>query len=130
MTVAAEFKIEYLQYLDTDGTLVRDDLPASLRDPGEGYDVVINASASSLRGDAAPVDAAVLRPGTLALDMMYGPAALGFLSWATQHGADARDGLGMLVEQAAESFWLWRGIRPDTAPVLAALKRRLADSAK
>ena len=104
--------------------------PTSLRDPGEGYDVVINASASSLQGDTAPVDAAVLRPGSLALDMMYGPAAQGFLSWATQHGADARDGLGMLVEQAAESFWLWRGIRPDTAPVLAALKRRLADSAK
>lgn len=104
--------------------------PASLRDPGEGYDVVINASASSLQGDATPVDAAVLRPGALALDMMYGPAAQGFLSWATQHGADARDGLGMLVEQAAESFWLWRGIRPDTALVLAALKRRLADSAK
>jgi shikimate dehydrogenase len=103
---------------------------ASLQEPGEGYDVVVNASASSLQGNAAPVDAAVLRPGALALDMMYGPATQGFLSWAVRHGAEARDGLGMLVEQAAESFWLWRGIRPDTAPVLAALRRRLADGAK
>jgi shikimate dehydrogenase len=103
---------------------------ASLQEPGEGYDVVVNASASSLQGNAAPVDAVVLRPGALALDMMYGPATQGFLSWAVRHGAEARDGLGMLVEQAAESFWLWRGIRPDTAPVLAALRRRLADGAK
>jgi shikimate dehydrogenase len=102
---------------------------APLTEPGLGYDVVINASASSLQGDAAPVTAAVLRPGTLALDMMYGPAAHGFLSWAAHHGAQPRDGLGMLVEQAAESCLLWRGIRPDTAPVLASLRRRLTDSA-
>ena len=102
----------------------------SLDEAGSGYDVVVNASASSLQGEAVPVDASVLRPGTLALDMMYGPAAQPFLSWAQQHGAEARDGLGMLVEQAAESFWLWRGIRPDTPPVLGALRRRLADSAK
>jgi len=100
-----------------------------LADAGEAFDVVINASASSLQGAGVPVAAHVLRPGTLALDMMYGPAARGFLDWAAQHGATGRDGLGMLVEQAAEAFQLWRGIRPDTAPVLAALQQRLAGGA-
>lgn len=102
----------------------------SLQDAGIGYGVVINASASSLQGDAVPVDASVLQPGTLALDMMYGPAAQGFLTWAECHGAEPRDGLGMLVEQAAEAFWQWRGMRPDTTPVLAAVRQRLAEAAK
>ncbi|GAB4553608.1 MAG: shikimate dehydrogenase [Rhizobacter sp.] len=97
-----------------------------LADCGTAFDVVINATATSLQGAAIPVAASVLRPGGLALDMMYGPAAAGFLNWATQHGAIARDGLGMLVEQAAEAFFLWRGVRPITAPVLAALRSRLA----
>lgn len=96
------------------------------RETGERFDVVINATASSLQGAEVPVDAAVLAPGALALDMMYGPAAQGFLGWAETHGARGRDGLGMLVEQAAEAFFLWRGLRPDTAPVLAALRARLA----
>src|SRR6202008_1766400 len=87
---------------------------AALADAGEHYDIVINGSASSLVGAAAPVDARVLRPGTLALDMMYGPAAAGFLAWAQAHGAQGRDGLGMLVEQAAEAFFDLRGGRPDT----------------
>ncbi|MFT3664387.1 shikimate dehydrogenase [Piscinibacter sp.] len=96
---------------------------------GGGFDVVINASASSLHGDAVPVAAAVLAPGALALDMMYGPAAQGFLAWAEAHGARGRDGLGMLVEQAAEAFLVWRGVRPASAPVLAALRARLAAKA-
>ena len=61
--------------------------------------------------------------------MMYGPAAQVFLDWATAHGAQARDGLGMLVEQAAQAFELWRGVRPLTAPVLAALRERMARAA-
>ena len=93
---------------------------------GTGHDLVINSSASSLAGDPVPVPASVLRPGALAVDLMYGPAAQPFLAWATQHGATGRDGLGMLVEQAAESFLLWRGMRPITAPVLAAMRARLA----
>ncbi|MBX3619396.1 MAG: shikimate dehydrogenase [Rhizobacter sp.] len=97
-----------------------------LADCGTGFDVVVNATATSLQGAAVPVNAAVLRHGGLALDMMYGPAAAGFLRWAEAHGAQARDGLGMLVEQAAEAFWVWRGVRPDTAPVLGALRARLA----
>src|SRR5205814_4627280 len=99
---------------------------AELNTPGKGFDLVVNASASSLKGAAIPVPATVLRPGALALDMMYGPPAQPFLDWAAVHGAVGRDGLGMLVEQAAEAFFVWRGMRPDTAPVLAALRQRLS----
>jgi shikimate dehydrogenase len=100
-----------------------------LQAPGEGFDVFVNGTAASLAGSGVPVGAQVLRPGALALDMMYGPAAQAFLDWARQHGAVARDGLGMLVEQAAESFALWRGVRPDTRPVLAHM-RALVDAAQ
>ena len=89
------------------------------------FDIVINATASSLAGAGVPAPASVLRPGSLAYDMMYGPAAQTFLDWAQQHGATARDGLGMLVEQAAESFALWRSVRPPSAQVLAELRALL-----
>ena len=72
-----------------------------------------------------PVPASVLKPGALACDMMYGPAARGFMDWAREHGAVARDGLGMLVEQAAEAFLVWRGVRPPSAQVLAELRATL-----
>jgi shikimate dehydrogenase len=98
---------------------------APLPDCGTGFDIVINASASSLAGAAAPVSPRVLRPGALALDMMYGPAAQAFVDWAAAHGAVGRDGLGMLVEQAAEAFSVWRGERPQTAPVLTALRAQM-----
>jgi shikimate dehydrogenase len=91
-----------------------------------GFDVVINATASSLAGDAVPVPGTVLRPGALAYDMMYGPGAHGFLDWARAHGGLGRDGLGMLVEQAAEAFFVWRGVRPPTAGVLDELRALLA----
>ena len=94
--------------------------------PGEHFDVVLNASASSLQGVVSPVPAHVLAPGALAVDLMYGPSAEPFLAWARAAGAQGRDGLGMLVEQAAEAFFLWRGVRPDTAPVLLALRAELA----
>jgi shikimate dehydrogenase len=90
------------------------------------FDVVINASSSSLKGAGVPVPASVLRPGALACDLMYGPAAQGFMDWATQHGAVPRDGLGMLVEQAAEAFRIWRGVQPPTGPVLDAMRQQLA----
>lgn len=96
-----------------------------IEEPGEGHDIVVNASASSLQGAPSPVAATVLAPGALAVDLMYGPAAAPFLHWARASGARARDGLGMLVEQAAEAFHFWRGVRPQTAPVLAALRARL-----
>ena len=92
--------------------------------PGR-FDVVINGTASSLSGTGVPVDAGVLKPGALAYDMMYGPAAQGFLQWAREHGAVGRDGLGMLVEQAAEAFLIWRGVRPPSGQVLAELRREL-----
>ncbi len=90
------------------------------------FDVVINGTASSLSGSGVPVDARVLKPGALAYDMMYGPAAEGFLRWARDHGAVGRDGLGMLVEQAAEAFLIWRGVRPPSAQVLDELRLELA----
>jgi shikimate dehydrogenase len=100
-----------------------------LADAGSGFDVVLNSSASSLQGEAVPVAASVLRPGALAVDLMYGPKAAGFIGWAQAHGATGRDGLGMLVEQAAEAFFVWRGVRPATAPVLAALREAMANEA-
>ena len=90
------------------------------------FDVVINASASSLTGSGVPVDSCVLKPGALACDMMYGPAAEAFTSWAREHGAIPRDGLGMLVEQAAEAFELWRKVRPPSAQVLQEMRALLA----
>jgi shikimate dehydrogenase len=98
---------------------------AALDDAGAGFDIVVNGSASSLAGAASPVSTSVIAPGALVVDLMYGPAAQPFLDWARAAGGMPRDGLGMLVEQAAEAFWLWRGVRPDTAPVLAALRARL-----
>ena len=95
---------------------------------GAAFEVVINASASSLQGAAVPVSPDVLAPGALALDMMYGAPAQPFLDWATAHGAHGRDGLGMLVEQAAAAFELWRGVRPDTAPVLQTLRLRMGQT--
>jgi len=97
-----------------------------LDDCGRGYGIVLNATAASLAGAGVPVAGAVLASGALALDMMYGPAAAGFLAWAREHGAAGRDGLGMLVEQAAESFLFWRGLRPPTEAVLAELRRAVA----
>jgi shikimate dehydrogenase len=92
---------------------------------GSGFDIIVNASSSSVAGAAIPVAATVLRAGALAIDMMYGPPARGFLAWAEAHGGRGRDGLGMLVEQAAEAFFFWRGVRPRTGDVLAALRARV-----
>ncbi len=102
---------------------------ATLANCGSGFDIVINATSASLNEAALALAPTVLRHGGLALDMMYGGAARGFLTWAAKHGAAPRDGLGMLVEQAAEAFWFWRGVRPDVPPVLRALRERLAQPA-
>lgn len=90
------------------------------------FDVLINATASSLSGAGVPVPASTLKRGALAYDMMYGPPAQGFLRWAHEHGATPRDGLGMLVEQAAEAFLIWRGVLPPSQPVLAELRAVMA----
>ena len=86
------------------------------------FSIIINATAASLSGGAVPVPEGSVRPGALVYDMMYGPAAEGFLDWAWQQGGIARDGLGMLVEQAAAAFALWRGVQPPSAQVLDELR--------
>ncbi len=90
------------------------------------FDIVINATSSSLGSAGVPVSASVLKPGALAYDLMYGPPAEAFLRWAQNGGALARDGLGMLVEQAAEAFAIWRGVRAPSQQVLAELRTLLA----
>lgn len=85
------------------------------------FDLVINATAASLTGDLPPLPDDVFAEGALAYDMMYGKDTP-FLAFARAQGARTADGLGMLVEQAAEAFYLWRGVRPDTAPVIQMLK--------
>mgnify|MGYP001139558539 CR=1 FL=1 len=89
--------------------------------PGRQFDLVINATAASLAGDMPPLPDDIFAPGALAYDMMYGRDTP-FLAFARAHGAQATDGLGMLVEQAAEAFFVWRGVRPATAPVIARLR--------
>ena len=96
----------------------------------EACDIVINASSSSLHGEVPPVPEALLGEGVLAYDMMYGAKPTVFLEFAARCGATTADGLGMLVEQAAEAFYLWRGVRPNTAPVLAELRAALQAEAK
>ena len=91
------------------------------------FDAVINATSASLAGEALPLPSGVFAPGSLAYDMMYGKGETPFLALAREQGAaHLADGLGMLVEQAAEAFLVWRGVRPDGAPVLAALREQLA----
>lgn len=88
---------------------------------GGPFDLVINATAASLAGELPPLSPAIFTSDTLAYDMMYGRDTP-FLAFARVQGAATADGLGMLVEQAAEAFFVWRGVRPDTAPVIASLR--------
>lgn len=89
---------------------------------GERFDLVINATSAGLAGASLPLPTRLFAEGSLAYDMVYGRET-DFIRQARADGAAATaDGLGMLVEQAAESFFVWRGVRPQTAPVLAALR--------
>lgn len=93
---------------------------------GKSFDLVINATSASLIGESLPLPAGLFAAGALAYDMMYGKGETPFLQQARLQGAERHaDGLGMLVEQAAEAFLVWRGKRPETAPVLAELRRQL-----
>ncbi len=87
------------------------------------FDLVINAISAGLQGEMPALPDGLLAEGAVAYDMVYGNEPTPFLRWAEQQGASATaDGLGMLVEQAAEAFEIWRGWRPDTAPVMASLR--------
>ncbi len=88
---------------------------------GGAFDLVVNATSAGLTGALPPIQADVFAPGALAYDMMYGTDTP-FLAFARANGVRACDGTGMLVEQAAESFFIWRDVRPDTGPILAALR--------
>ena len=85
------------------------------------FDLVVNATSAGLAGESPDLPAGILRAGVLAYDMVYGRDTP-FLSAARFAGVRACDGLGMLVEQAAESFFIWRGVRPETRAVLARLR--------
>ncbi|MGY4532247.1 shikimate dehydrogenase [Pseudomonas sp. TE3786] len=91
-------------------------------------DLIINGTSASLAGELPPISPSLIKAGhTLCYDMMYGKGLTAFNQWASDQGAARTvDGLGMLVEQAAEAFFLWRGVRPGSASVLAELRRQLA----
>ena len=94
---------------------------------GQQFDIVINATAASLKGELPPLPNGLLNQGAVCYDMMYAAKPTIFMSWATNHAASkVLDGLGMLVEQAAESFYIWRGVRPDTQAVIKAIRAELS----
>ena len=93
---------------------------------GMSFDLVINATSASLSGESLPLPPGIFAEGSLAYDMMYGKGETPFLALAReQAAASLADGLGMLVEQAAEAFFVWRDVRPATARVLADLRAKL-----
>jgi shikimate dehydrogenase len=90
---------------------------------GACFELIVNATAASLHSQLPPLPPWVLGPTTICYDLVYANGDTRFTRWAREHGAaQAHMGLGMLVEQAAESFYLWRGVRADTAPVLSLLR--------
>lgn len=95
-------------------------------DLDETFDIIINGTAASLAGDLPPLPASCLAVDSFCYDMMYGAESTVFLRWAYKHGVSrCSDGLGMLVSQAAESFYIWRGIRPDAGKVIEQLRKEL-----
>jgi len=91
---------------------------------GSSFDIIINATAAGLQGRVPDIPEGVIGPHSCCYDMMYGSEPTVFMHYAQQRGAqNTFDGLGMLVEQAAESFLIWRGVLPDTGPVIEALRK-------
>jgi len=102
-------------------------ISASFDDVTGPFDLIVNATSASLRDQVPPIPQRAVGPATFCYDMMYADKPTAFVRWARSSGAGgSADGLGMLVEQAAESFLLWRGIRPETGPVLAELRGSLS----
>lgn len=91
----------------------------------QSVDIIINGSSSSLKGELPPLAEGILAQGACAYDMAYGKVELPFLVWAKAQQATLSDGLGMLVEQAAESFFIWREIRVESVSLLAELRDEL-----
>jgi shikimate dehydrogenase len=92
---------------------------------GRSYDLIINGTSSSLQGEMPKLDATLIAPGCCCYDLMYSATDTPFVKWGKTEGANVSiDGLGMLVEQAAEAFALWRGVRPNTAAVMAHLREQ------
>jgi shikimate dehydrogenase len=91
---------------------------------GRSFDIVINATSAGLTDKSPPPwPTAIVASGAFAYDMIYADALTAFRAWALANGAGrTADGLGMLIEQAAESFFIWRGVRPDTAPIFSLLR--------
>jgi shikimate dehydrogenase len=94
-------------------------------EPLAPFDLVLNATSASLKGEVPAIPARAVGRETVCYDMAYGIGETPFTQWALEHGAGkVAQGWGMLVEQAAEAFLLWRGVRPETPPVLEALRAR------
>ena len=88
----------------------------------DSFELVVNGTSASLHGEVPQIAEAVLGSACFCYDMVYAPQETAFMTWARTRGARVADGLGMLVEQAAESFYIWRGVRPRTSPVVQALR--------
>lgn len=102
--------------------------PCTFDELSGSIDLLINGTSASLSGQVPPISESLIGPETHCYDMMYGKTPTAFLQWAKAQGAvHCADGLGMLVGQAADSFEIWRGLRPDTRPVIDALRASLAD---
>jgi shikimate dehydrogenase len=103
-------------------------------EPLEPFDLIINATSASLKGEVPPIHSGAVDRSTLCYDMAYGIGETPFTQWARDRGVTrVAQGWGMLVEQAAEAFFVWRGVRPQTRPVLEALHARaryLAEAAR
>ncbi|MEA1989053.1 MAG: shikimate dehydrogenase [Pseudomonadota bacterium] len=96
--------------------------------PLQKYNIIINGTSASLEGKLPPVSTEVVGENSLVYDMMYGAKPTVFMDWAKQAQPNCKtmDGLGMLVGQAAEAFYIWRGVKPDTAPVIEEVRKLIA----
>jgi shikimate dehydrogenase len=120
----AESLVEEMQSFAPLAALSYDQLEAAALE-GENFDLIINGTSSSLQGDLPSLNANLIAPGCCCYDLMYSATDTPFVEWGKKQGAAQNiDGLGMLVEQAAEAFALWRGVRPSTAEVISQLREQ------